>query len=40
MISIKSEREIALMREAGRRNTLVLNEVAKHIKAGITTKKI
>ena len=40
MISIKSEREIALMREAGKRNVLVLNEVAKHIKAGITTKKI
>ena len=40
MISIKSDREIALMREAGKMNNIVLKEVAKHIKAGITTKKI
>ena len=40
MISIKSDREIALMREAGKRNMEVFKELAPHIKAGITTKKL
>lgn len=40
MISIKSSREIALMREAGKYHQLVMQEIAKNIKVGITTKKI
>ena len=37
---IKTEEQIAGIREAGRINTLVLDEVAKHIRAGITTNDI
>ena len=40
MISIKSEREINLMREAGKYNELTFKEVEKYLKPGITTKKI
>ncbi len=40
MISIKSEREIKLMREAGKLNYLTHEEVKKHVKAGITTKEL
>lgn len=40
MISIKSEREIALMREAGKYNILVLKEIEKNLKVGVTTKKL
>lgn len=40
MISIKSKREIELMREAGKYNSLVMNEIAKNIKVGVTTKKL
>ena len=40
MISIKSDREIALMREAGKYNILTFKEVEKYLKPGITTKKI
>lgn len=37
MITIKSEREILLMKEAGRIVALAHQEVAKHIKPGVTT---
>ena len=40
MISIKSAREIELMREAGEKNILCFKEIEKHIKPGITTDKI
>lgn len=37
---IKTEEQIKGIREAGRINTLVLDEVAKHIRAGLTTNDI
>lgn len=40
MISIKSEREIELMRKAGKYNQLAFKEVEKHLKPGVTTKKL
>lgn len=40
MISIKSEREIELMKHAGHINFLTHKEVAKNIKPGITTKEL
>lgn len=40
MISIKSDREIAIMKEAGYINYLTHLEVAKNIKPGITTKAL
>lgn len=40
MISIKSNREIELMKEAGHINYLTHEELAKHIKAGISTKEL
>ena len=40
MISIKSEREIELMRHAGKINYLTHLEVAKNIKPGISTKAL
>ncbi len=40
MISIKSEREIKLMREAGILNYLTHEEIKKHLKAGVTTKEL
>lgn len=40
MVSIKSEREIELMRHAGHINYLTHEEVKKHIHAGITTKEL
>lgn len=40
MISIKSEREIELMREAGKKNILCFKEIEKIIKPGITTDTI
>ena len=40
MITIKSNREITLMREAGRIVALAHQEIKKHIKPGITTKQI
>ena len=40
MISIKSAREIELMREAGHLNYLTHEELAKHIKPGISTKEL
>lgn len=40
MISIKSAREIELMREAGEKNILCFKEIERHIKPGITTDKI
>lgn len=40
MISIKSEREIELMREAGKYNQLTFKEVEKYLKPGVTTKKL
>lgn len=40
MISSKSIREIELMRQAGRIVALAHQEVAKHIVAGVTTKKL
>lgn len=40
MISIKSKREIELMREAGKYNMLTFKEVEKYLKPGVTTKKL
>ena len=40
MISIKSDREIELMREAGKYNMLTFKEVEKYLKPGVTTKKL
>ena len=40
MISIKSDREIALMKEAGKYNVMVLKAVEKFLRPGITTKQI
>jgi Methionine aminopeptidase len=40
MIYIKSKREIELLKEAGRYNILTMNEIAKNIKVGITTKEL
>lgn len=40
MISIKSKREIDLMREAGRIVALAHQEVQKHIKPGVTTYEL
>ena len=40
MISIKSNREIELMKHAGYINYLTHEEVKKHIKVGITTKEL
>ena len=40
MISIKSEREIELMREAGKYNKLTFKEVEKYLKPGVTTKRL
>ena len=40
MISIKSAREIELMKEAGEKNILCFKEIEKNIKPGITTDKI
>lgn len=40
MISIKSDREIELMRKAGEYNQLTFKEIEKYLKPGITTKKI
>ena len=40
MISIKSEREIELMRHAGHINYLTHEEIKKHIKVGVTTKEL
>ncbi len=40
MISIKSEREIKLMREAGKLNFLTHEEIKKHVKVGVTTKEL
>lgn len=39
-VSIKSNREIELMREAGKILGTVLNELSREIKPGITTKRI
>lgn len=40
MVSIKSEREIELMKHAGHINYLTHEEIKKHIKVGITTKEL
>ena len=40
MVSIKSEREIALMREAGHYNYLAHEEMKKHLKPGVTTEEL
>ena len=40
MISIKSDREISLMREAGKLNYLTHEEVKKHLKVGVKTKDL
>lgn len=40
MISIKSEREIKLMRKAGYLNFLTHEEIKKHIKPGVSTKEL
>ena len=40
MISIKSEREIKLMREAGILNYLTHEEIKKHLKIGVKTKDL
>ena len=40
MVTIKSKREIELMREAGRVVAIVYDELEKHIKPGITTLEL
>ena len=40
MVTIKSEREIELMREAGRILAKVHEQLAKELKVGMTTKEI
>ena len=40
MVTIKSEREIELMREAGRILAKVHEQLAKEIRVGMTTKEI
>lgn len=40
MISIKSEREIKLMRKAGYLNFLTHEEIKKHVRVGVTTKEL
>ena len=40
MISIKSDREIELMWEAGKYNIMTFKEVEKYLKPGVTTKKL
>jgi methionyl aminopeptidase len=40
MVTIKSAREIQLMREAGRIVALAHREVAKHVKPGVTTAQL
>ena len=40
MITIKSDREITLMKEAGRIVALAHQEVEKHVKAGVTTLEL
>lgn len=40
MISIKSAREIEIMREAGYLNFLTHEEIKKHVKAGVTTGEL
>lgn len=40
LISIKSEREINLMKKAGHLNYLTHEEIKKHLRPGITTKQI
>ncbi len=40
MISIKSDREIDLMRQAGYMNYLTHEEIKRHIKPGVTTKEL
>ncbi|MEG1149749.1 MAG: type I methionyl aminopeptidase [Bacilli bacterium] len=40
MISIKSDKEIELMRIAGKFNVLTHEEIKKYIKPGVTTKKL
>ena len=40
MISIKSDREIELMREAGKYNIKTFKEVEKYLKPGVTTKRL
>ncbi|MDR0831539.1 MAG: type I methionyl aminopeptidase [Bacillales bacterium] len=40
MITIKSEREIVKMREAGRITALVLDQVGKAVAPGVTTKQL
>lgn len=40
MISIKSDREIKLMREAGKLNYLTHEEIKKHIRVGVKTKEL
>ena len=40
MISIKSEREIELMRYAGHINYLTHEEIKKHLKPGIRTEEL
>src|SRR6185436_21174201 len=40
MIQIKTEREIEILREAGKRLARVLRETAKHVKPGISTYEL
>lgn len=40
MISIKSTREIELMKEAGRILSLTFKEIERHVKIGVTTKEL
>lgn len=38
MINIKTQEEIAILREGGIRHAQILKEVAKHVKAGVSTE--
>ena len=40
MVTIKSKKEIELMREAGKVVAIVYDELEKHIKPGITTLEL
>lgn len=40
MIRLKSEKEIEIMKEGGKRHAFILKEVAKNVKPGISTKSL
>ncbi|MCC7004585.1 type I methionyl aminopeptidase [Candidatus Nomurabacteria bacterium] len=40
MIRLKSEKEIEIMKEGGKRHAFILKEVAKNVKPGVSTKSL